>query len=107
MRFQLVVEADLCGRPLTADGADWVRVYAKVCDGHGTVYPFASDMVTFAVTGEGSVIGDASIGANPVPAEAGIATALIRSTSKPGKLIVKASIPGLKTGELNIESRAK
>ena len=69
MRFQLVVEADLCGRPLTADGTDWVRVHAEVCDGHGTVYPFASDM--------------------------------------PGKLIVKASIPGLKTGELTIESRAQ
>jgi beta-galactosidase len=102
---QIVLEADLCGRALTADGADWVRVYAKICDGRGTVHPFADDLVTFTVEGEGVVIGDASIGANPVPAEAGIATALIRASTKPGKLAIRASAPGLQPGTVTLESK--
>lgn len=101
---QLVLEADLGGRPLVADGADWVRVYAKVCDGRGTLHPFADDDVTFTVEGEGAVLGDASIGANPVRAEAGIATALIRATTKPGKIVVRASAPGLKPASVTLES---
>jgi beta-galactosidase len=101
---QIVLEADLCGRNLEADGADWVRVYAKICDSHGTVHPFADDLVTFSVEGEGMVIGDAAIEANPVHAEAGIATALIRSTSKPGRLTVRADAPGLKSGVVTFQS---
>jgi beta-galactosidase len=102
---QIVLEADLCGRALAADGADWVRIYARICDGRGTVHPFADDLVTFTVEGEGVVIGDASIGANPVSAEAGIATALIRASTKPGKLTICASAPGLQPGTVTLESR--
>jgi beta-galactosidase len=102
---QIVLDADLCGRALTADGADWVRVYARICDGRGTVHPFADDPVTFTVEGEGVVIGDAAIGANPVSAEAGIATALIRASTKPGKLTIRASAPGLQPGIVTLESK--
>lgn len=102
---RIVLEADLCGRDLAADGADWVRVYAKICDGRGTVHPFATDPVTFSVEGAGAVIGDATIGANPVNAEAGIATALIRATTTPGKITVRAESPGLTPGFVTLESR--
>ena len=44
-RADAVVEADFCGWDLLADGSDWVRVYAKVCDARGTVCPFADDMI--------------------------------------------------------------
>jgi beta-galactosidase len=100
----ITLEADICGRALVADGSDWVRVYARLCDSRGTTYPMGDDMVTFTVEGEGSVIGDASIGANPTRAEAGIATALIRSTKRPGAIVVQANAFGLKMGEIKIES---
>ncbi|MBC8105315.1 MAG: hypothetical protein H7Z14_01900, partial [Anaerolineae bacterium] len=104
---KLVLEADLCGRDLVADGSDWLRVYAKVCDARGTVCPFADDIIQFTIDGEGSIIGDGlpEIGANPVRAEAGIATALIRSTNIAGRLIVRATTFGLAAGEVEIISR--
>lgn len=104
MMQRIVLEPDLCGRGLAADGADWVRVYAKLCDGRGTVYPFADDEVTFAVEGEGALVGDASIGANPVHAEAGIATALVRASTRPGRITVRATVPGLAAGIATIDS---
>ena len=33
-------------------------------------YPYADDMITFSVSGEGTLIGDATIFANPIRAEA-------------------------------------
>jgi beta-galactosidase len=104
---KIELEADLCGRNLVADGSDWVRVYAKVCDSHGTVCPFADDLIHFKTDGEGRIIGDGdpNIGANPMHAEAGIATALVRSTSRAGKIAISAAAFGLATGGLTIVSR--
>ena len=99
------LEADGAGREFTADGNDWMRVYAKVCDKRGTVHPFADDLVAFSVEGEGAIVGNAAIGANPVRAEAGIATVLIRSTATPGRIKVRATAFGLKPAEIEIESK--
>jgi beta-galactosidase len=101
--IQLVV--DTCGRDPIADGSDWVRVYAYVCDARGTTYPYADDLVTFSVTGNGSIIGDAKIFANPVRAEAGIATNLVQMTKTPGPVTVRASAPGLKEALSRFESK--
>ena len=102
---RIELEADLCGRDLVADGSDWIRVYARVCDARGTTCPFADDMVTFDVEGEGSLIGGAEINANPMRAEAGIATALVRSTTCADKITVRASAFDLKPAEIEIVSR--
>jgi len=101
---QIQLRVDRCGRELVADGGDWIRVYARVCDARGATYPYADDPIAFAVSGEGSVIGDASIGANPMNAEAGIATALIRAATKPGRITVRASGFGLAPAQAEIES---
>jgi beta-galactosidase len=100
----LVVRADLCGRELAADGSDWVRVHAEVCDARGTVCPFADDLVEFAVQGDGRIVDDGRIGANPVRAEAGIATVLVQAGKNAGKIVVKAAAFGLTPGRLEIES---
>jgi len=102
---KLTLEVDYAGRGLTADGADWIRVYARVCDARGTVHPFADDLITFTVEGSGSLIGDASIGANPVRPEAGIATALVRATTQPGPITIRASASGLQSAEAVIHSQ--
>ncbi len=101
---KIILEPDLDGRPLIADGSDWVRIYARVCDARGTVYPYANDAITFTVEGDGSLITDAHAANNPVTAEAGIATALIRASSKAGKLTVRASAFGLTAGEATIQT---
>ena len=101
----LELSADYAGHVLVADGSDWIRVYARLCDSRGTTYPYGDDMVSFAVSGPGAIIGDASIGANPMRAEAGIATALVRANATPGALTVSAQAFGLKAGTVTIESQ--
>jgi beta-galactosidase len=98
---RLILEADLCGRPLIADASDWVRVYARVCDERGTICPFADDLLTFELQGEGAIIG-----ANPAQAEAGIATVLVRGSERPGMITVRAAAFGLAGGEVPITSCA-
>ena len=102
---QIALVLDDCGREMIADGSDWIRVYAHICDARGTTYPYGDDEVTFTVSGEGAVIGDASILANPMQARAGIATGLICSTTKAGTITVEASAFGLKTATLQFPSR--
>ena len=50
----------------------------------------AKENIVFTVEGEGEIIGDATIGANPRTVEFGSAPVLIRSTRKAGKIKVKA-----------------
>ncbi len=101
----LHLRADTCGIDPVADGSDWVRVYAHICDARGESYPYSDDLVSFSVSGEGMMIGDEEISANPVRAEAGIATALVQMSRKPGKVTVRASSPALKDAELSFESK--
>ena len=104
----LVLQADLCGRDLAADGSDWVRVHAKICDARGTVCPFADDLIEFRIEddgeGEARIIGNEQIGANPVRAEAGIATVLVQAGRTAGKITVNASAFGLTPGRAVITS---
>ena len=100
----LRLRIDTCGIEPVADGADWVRIYADICDAREMTYPYGDDMVTFSVSGEGAVIGDERIFANPVRAEAGIATALVRMTKTAGLVAVRASAPGLKDAKLEFRS---
>ncbi len=102
----LRLHIDTCGIDPVADGSDWVRVYAHVCDARGESYPYGDDRVKFSVNGEGALIEDESIFANPVRAEAGIATALVRMSRKPGEITVRASSPTLNEAELSFESKA-
>jgi len=60
--------------------------------------------VTFSVSGEATLIGDERIFANPVRAEAGIATVLVRMTRAAGLVTVTASTPGLKSAVLEFRS---
>ncbi len=65
--------ADYSGKPLKADGADAVLVYAKVVDKNGTVVPDAVHKLTATVDGPAKIVGPAAI----VP-EAGIGCVMIQ-----------------------------
>ena len=77
---------------LVADGSDFIVVVAEVTDDSGNVRRLAKENIVFTVEGEGEIIGDATIGANPRAVEFGSAPALIRSTRKAGKVKVKAHV---------------
>lgn len=88
----LKLEADFMDIPLKADGADIVAVYCSVTDIDGNLVPNAGDNhpIIFEVEGEGEIIGDEKVGANPIFPEAGIATVLIRATKTSGEIKIKA-----------------
>ena len=82
--------ADTMGRQLTADGSDFIVVVAEITDDNGNVKRLAKDNIEFSVEGEGRIIGDASILANPRVVEWGSAPILIQATDKPGRITIHA-----------------
>ena len=106
---KLRLYADWEGKPLVADGSDFIVVVAEVTDDNGNVRRLAKETIVFTVEGEGEIIGDASIHANPRPVEWGSAPVLIRSTRTPGQIKISARVenPGTHAptpAELVIES---
>ncbi|MDE6654681.1 MAG: glycoside hydrolase family 2, partial [Muribaculaceae bacterium] len=106
---KLRLYADWQNKPLVADGSDFIVVVAEVTDDNGNVRRLAKENIVFEVEGEGEIIGDASIGANPRAVEWGSAPVLIRSTRTPGQIKIKARVehPGTHApspAELVIES---
>ncbi len=106
---KLRLYVDEMGKKLVADGSDFVVVVCEVTDDLGHVRRLAKENIRFTVEGEGEIIGDASINANPRTVEWGSAPVLVRSTKKAGKIKVKAEVqfPGTHAptpAELEIES---
>ena len=89
---KLQLRVDYQNSPLVADGSDFIVVVAEVTDDSGNVRRLAKENVVFTVEGEGEIIGDATIGANPRAVEFGSAPVLIRSTRKAGNIKVKARV---------------
>lgn len=95
----LRLRLDTSGKDLKAGGSDLVFVYADVVDANGTIIPDSSAPVTYVVSGEGRLVGPKS----PL-AEAGIATSLVKSSLRAGKVLIRVSSPGLKGAELEIRT---
>lgn len=77
---------------LKADGSDFVTVVAAIADKNGNIKRLNNYYVKFHVEGEGRILGDAGIMANPAPVKWGTAPVLIQSTLKPGKIKITASV---------------
>lgn len=80
LRMYVDTEGNIGGRRF-----GFIVVVAEVTDDSGNVRRLAKENIVFTVEGEGRIIGDASINANPRTVEFGSAPVLIRSTRKPGK----------------------
>jgi beta-galactosidase len=81
---------DISSKPLKADGADVIFVYATICDDNGNQVFSSNESVQFSVKGNGKLIGQ-----NPIPAEAGIATILLQAATVPGDIKIEAKAEGL------------
>lgn len=77
---------------LKADGSDFVTVVAAIADKNGNIKRLNNYYVKFHVEGEGRILGDAGILANPAPVKWGTAPVLIQSTMRPGKIKITASV---------------
>jgi len=73
-----------------ANGEDMFFAYASIVDKNGTVIRDVKKEISFQVTGSGILISP-----EQVETEAGIATALIRTTTQPGQIVIKAETDGM------------
>ncbi len=100
----LRLDIDGQGIALEADGSDFIPLRATVIDANGTKKVLASELVYFKIEGEGEIIGDEYTGANPMKTQMGVATALVKATTKPGKIKVTAYSPGLTPATIEFSS---
>ena len=96
---------------LEANGSDVVTVVAAVADGNGNIKHLNNYHLKFSISGEGRILGDESIMANPAPVRWGTAPILVQSTLVPGdiKITVQTLLPGASmpiSGELVLKSVA-
>ncbi|MDQ0964874.1 beta-galactosidase [Flavobacterium sp. W4I14] len=100
------LEIDSAGMGLYADGSDFIPVRATVVDNNGVAKVLASENIHFEVEGEGALVGSENNQANPMKTQFGTASILVRSTTKAGKITVKAYADGLKADEITFSSIA-
>ncbi len=91
------VAADLSGVVLSKQTSDVIFVYAKITDAQGTVVPDATNEVSFAIDGA------TLIGQNPIKAEAGIATILVKTNANHKNIKIKATATGLQSGAIELQ----
>ena len=90
---------DISSKAINPDFPDMVFVYAKITDINGTIIPTANNEITFALSdGNAELIGE-----NPVKAEAGIATIILKTTQFRKPITIKASAENLKNTALEIK----
>ena len=84
---------DISSKPINPDFPDMIFVYAKITDANGTIIPTATNEVTFTLTeGNAELIGE-----NPVKAEAGIATIILKTKNLKSPVKVRAKSENLQT----------
>jgi|WetSurMetagenome_2_1015567.scaffolds.fasta_scaffold00916_6 beta-galactosidase len=96
---QIILKWDESGRALKAGCNDAVFVYATITDNDGTVIPDYNQMIEFRTTGDAGIIGS-----NPIKAEAGVATILLKAGVNPGIIEITAVAPGIVSNTLQIKA---
>jgi len=94
---------DISSKPINPDFPDMVFVYAKITDANGTIIPTATNEITF-ILAEGNA---ELIGENPVKAEAGVATIILKTTYFNKLISITASSKNLQKGNLEIKPSLK
>lgn len=99
------LEADSFGIPLRADQSDMVFLRAYITDEAGNLCPNAAHSVYFQVTkGDASIAGDGDslCGSNPICAEGGIASCILRAGKTEGTAEITAAASGLSSDALTL-----
>lgn len=88
----------------TADGADVLIVHALILDENGTLVKACEQPVRFIIEGDAQIVGDGQkwVHANPMQAEAGIATALLRAGERAGKVVLRAECEGIEPAQIEL-----
>lgn len=95
-----------------ANGQDLMLVEVEVVDAKGTRCPTALNMVNYSLSGPAEWRGGIAMGkdnyilARSFPVEGGVNRFLVRSTTQPGAITVKATAEGLKEATLTLTSKS-
>ena len=96
---------------LRADGADLALVDVEVVDAEGNRCPVALNMISFSLSGPAEWRGGIAQGpdnyilAKSLPVEGGVNRVIVRSATRPGKIVLSAGADGLKPASVEIISR--
>ncbi|GAB5408315.1 MAG: glycoside hydrolase family 2 TIM barrel-domain containing protein [Balneolaceae bacterium] len=96
---KIVMEVDLSGKEVQSNTNDVIFVYANITDQDGNLIFNASNKVSFKIEGNGELIGG-----NPIHAEAGTATILLKAGQMPDNIKITAVSEGLEAGSIQIKS---
>ena len=77
---------------MQADGSDIVTVVAAITDRDGRIKRLNNSIVKFEIDGPGIFIGNEETHTNPRPIQWGTAPILVRATTKPGNIKVRAFV---------------
>lgn len=89
---KILLWADSEGMEMKADGSDLMTVIAAVADHNGVIKRLNNYKIVFEIEGEGTLVGNAESFTNPCPVSWGTAPILVRSTTRPGEIRIKASV---------------
>ncbi|WP_428994475.1 hypothetical protein [Barnesiella viscericola] len=89
---RLLLWADNEKVEMTADGSDLVTVVAAVADDNGNIKRLNNYEIKFEIEGPGELVADAKSFTNPRPVSWGTAPVLVRATTTPGEIKVRASV---------------
>lgn len=77
---------------MKADGSDMVTVIAANADENGNIKRLNNYEVKFEIEGQGQLVADEATFTNPRPVLWGTAPVLVRSTTTPGEIKIRASV---------------
>jgi beta-galactosidase len=108
---KIVLESDRS--TITADGRDLSFITVKVLDAQGTLVPYADNLIQFNISGEGKIVGvdnglqtsHESFKVNYRKAFNGLCLAVIQSTEKAGRIILRATSDRMKEVTTVINSK--
>ena len=93
------LSVDISGIPIHKTQPDIVFVYARIVDEKGNLVTDANNEITFKVNSKHAAL----IGMNPIKAEAGIATILLKTNGLQRQIILTASSPALTSAVTTIK----
>jgi beta-galactosidase len=97
---------------LKADGADVALIEVEAVDAQGRRCPTNLNLIDFELTGPAEWRGGIAQGpgnyilSKSLPVECGVNRVLVRSTPQAGKIVLQAKSDGLKSGQIELVSRA-
>ncbi len=103
--YQIKVDFNINDKPLYAGGSDMRIAHAYILDKNGEIVTSAKNKVLFTVSGDGEIVDNGKIGANPATVYSGVASIYIRAKDKAGTITLKATSKGLKAGNAAIDTQ--